>query len=320
MRSFFLAIGTLALLSTSGCSAGIAPYKGPIEQLVQGTTDTRVGIQTLATGVNDLALHNRAWVAASKSARFGDAEMAPLVPPEYVQARVAGLLMIERFATQMLRVVDSDAGTLASRQVVDLATDVGVFAGTLGSGAAKDYAAPVGGLAKVIIDLYDGSTREVILDKGIHAGVPAAKQVLALLKLDFKPGSPRNLGQLKKEELKTLKSEQLRAYDLMLESEGSLTATEKMSTSRTQARYVAIQKIIDTQQLIDLAADDQVYLTLVSLDESLDALIAATGKGPANAETLRALVDQLATFSVNAVRLLNSVTAFRSATSASSSK
>lgn len=88
MRSFVLALGTVALLSTSACTS-VVLYKGPIETLAQGTTDARVAIQTLGAEVNSLAAYNRVYAAAVKSERFDMAMLKPPVPLEYLKARDA---------------------------------------------------------------------------------------------------------------------------------------------------------------------------------------------------------------------------------------
>lgn len=318
MRSLIALLGSV-VLTVSSCKT-VVVYKDPLEKLSKGTTDTRTAIQTLAGEVNVLTARNQVWDAALKGSRYDEKLLNPLVPPQYIEARVKGLLMIERFAAQMLRVVESDAGALASKQVVDFAKDVGTFAGTINSTSpAKNYAAPLGGLAKVVIDLYDGSRREDILERGIHDGIPAARQVLLVLESDFKPSSPVNLDKMKNEELKSLRVHQIAAYDGILHSEQALTETDKASPARVKARFDALHDIIETQRLIDQASSDQVYQTIISLDESLDALVAAS-KGGVDEEELKALTNQLTTFSDNAAALLEAVTALKTATSADKSK
>ncbi len=306
MRSFVLALGAVALLSTSSCIS-VAPYKGPIEQLAKGTTDTRVAIQTLANEVNALTIYTRAIQIAAKGERFGDKEMEDLVPQSFIKARIDGLLMIEGFAAQLLRVVKSEEGALASQQVMKVAMDVGRSSALLVPTEAKAYAAPLGKLAKIVINLYDGNQRRGILDRAVTTGVPAARDLLAVLEADFKPGSVTNMDEIKTQKLAMLKSAQINAYNVIFKSEQALTQDQKEEGPRVRDRLDVIQKIIEAQRHINSASRNQVYVTLVALDASLDALEAAARHAPANEETLKALAEQLATFSGNAVALLDAV-------------
>ncbi|MEO5726627.1 MAG: hypothetical protein ABI134_18830 [Byssovorax sp.] len=313
MRSFVLTLGTVALLATSSCgSANI--YREPIEQLAKGTTDTRVAIQTLANDVNALTIHKSALHAATENQRFGDEEMKGLVPQEFISARVNGLLMIEHFAAQLLRVVKSEEGALASTQVMALATDVDKFSATLVPTGANAYAVPLGGLAKIVINLYDGKQRRGILDRAVETGVPAAKGVLKVLKADFKPGSLTNLGEINTNAFAMLKAEKIEVYDMILKEEEKLSPAQKAEGLRVWVRFDAIQKIIEAQRLLDSASSTQVYLTLDALDESLDAL-AAAARSSGNKDIQKALAERLATFSGNAVALLDAVNAIKGVSS-----
>lgn len=315
MRSFVLALGTVALLSTASCIS-VAPYKGPLEQLAKGSADTRVGIQTLSEEINALGIRNRAIAAAATSARFGDKEMAPVISPNFMAARMAGLVMIERYTAQLLQVVKSDEGATAAAGLKALATDVDAFSKKLAPTEAKAYAAPLSGLAQVILGFYDQDKRGSILKAAVVAGVPAAKVVLGVLEADFMPGAPLNFDALKIQELKMRKVENIAAYDQILLGEQGLTPAQRNEGSRFQARLAALEAVIETQRLIDNASSDQVYQTLVALDKSLDALKAASEQAKPSDETLTALAEQLATFSGNAVSLLEAVNAVKSVSSA----
>jgi len=325
MRSLVLTLSTAALLSTSACSS-VNVYKDPVEQLASGTTNMRVAIQTLGDEVNDLDVQKKTWEAASKSLKFDDKLkghlMAPQVPQEYIRARAAGLLMIERFAAQMLRAVNSTSGELASMQVVALATDVEKLAEAFGAGNAKAYATPIGGLAKVIIDLYSERAREKILAQGIEKGAPAVKALLVVLKSDFGPKSDINLDIVKLDQLKSNKDELVAAYIKHLDWESSLSESQKTALPLVQARQAMLQKLIATQKLINMASasTDQVYLTLVSLDESLDALVSVMKSERKDDATLKTLTEKLVSFSSKTVTLLDSVHAIKTAALASESK
>jgi hypothetical protein len=289
-------------------------YRGPIDELSKGTALTRTAIESLSRDVNDLTVRNRAWVAASKSERFGDRELAPIVSPAFVSARVAGITMIERLASRMLRVVDSQASADASAQVVTTAGDVKTFAETIDpSGPVKDYAAPLGGLSKVVIDIYGDLERQAILEKAIKQGIPAAKKVLAVLERDYRPGSTTSIDAVKLEELRTLKSEQISTYDRLLQEESQLPPAERGTLARVQNRYAVLERIITTQRILDGTANDSVYQTLLSLDASLDALLAVATRSEVSPRDLGSLAQELATFSSNAASLLDAVRAVRDA-------
>jgi hypothetical protein len=305
VRSKLVCLSVLGLLATSCSTVGM--YRGPVEELSKGTVLTRTAIEELSRDVNELTVRNRAWAAAARSERFGDRELAPIISPAFVQARTGVVLMIERLAAQMLRAVSSEAGTSASAGVVLAAAEVKAFAAGIDpKGPVKDYAEPLGGLAQVVMDLHGDVERQALLRSAIERGIPAAKAALALLKRDFKPGSATNIDAVKIEELRTLKAQQIAAYDRLLADEAPLPAAERGSSARVEARYSLLRRIIATQQVIDGTANDGVYQTLVSLEESLDALLAAS-KGDLGADALPALVERLAVFAGNATALMGAV-------------
>ena len=186
--SYWYVLGLALLLS--GCT-NITVYKNPLTELSESATRTRVAIETLSQEANRAKVNNIALKAAIESQRFGTNDLTALIPEEFVKARAFGLELIERLATRLLQVIDSEEGATVTAAVENVGERAKTLAEQLGNTTVARYAGPVSSLAGTIINIYDQNKREQILLKGVNDGIPQAQLILDVLKKDFAPNRSR---------------------------------------------------------------------------------------------------------------------------------
>lgn len=299
------------LISMVGCT-NITIYKNPLSEFSESATRTRVAIETISHEANRAKVKALAIKAATESKRFGDNELSELVPSEYVKVRSDGVRLIERLATRLLEVIDSDAGTTVAKSIENVGQKAKTLAGSLENTSLAGYAGPVSSLAGTVIKIYDQNKREEILQIGVNKGIPEAQSIIEVLKEEFSPSSPTNINKTLLDELKMQVVERINLYNLLLKSELSLSEEEKKQQKRINARMVAIQEIINAQEAVDALNTLSLSQTVEALSETLDKLkkVVNSNQDP---KEFSVFVAQLAEFSARSVELLEAVRTVREA-------
>jgi hypothetical protein len=295
----------------SACTT-VNVYQSPLTQLSDATRKTRLAITELSKEANQLAAENLAIEAAEKGNRFGDPELAKVIPDTYLTFRDMGLDLIERLAARLLAVVSLDDGEKAAAAIETLGESAKKFAEQHGSQEFARYAGPVGQLAATVIRIYDAHVRAEILQEGVQKGVPPARKILAELRADFDPKSARNITGALAEELSLRKTERIHAYDLLLLLEKDLPEKERLDPKRVAARYAAILRIIEAQNAVEAMKEDEAAQALTALERALEALEAAATSGFKSGDFARAAAE-ISEFSRRAQSLVNGVKAIRDA-------
>lgn len=299
------------LIAIAGCT-NITIYKDPLSEFRESATRTRVAIETISHEANRAKVKARAITAATESKRFGKEELSQLVPSEYLKVRSDGVRLIERLATRLLEVIDSDAGTTVAKSIENVGQKAKTLADSLGNTSLARYAGPVSSLAGTVIKIYDQNKREKILQIGVNNGIPEAQKIIEVLKEEFSPSSPTNINKTLLDELNMLLTERINLYDLLLRSERGLSKEEKKQQNRIKGRMAAIQEIIKTQEAIDALNTLSLSQTVEALSETLDKLkkVVNSNQDP---KEFSAFVAQLAEFSERSVELLKAVRTVREA-------
>jgi hypothetical protein len=295
----------------SACTT-VNVYQSPLTQLSDATRKTRLAITELSKEANQLAAENLAIEAAEKGNRFGDPELAKVIPDTYLTFRDMGLDLIERLAARLLAVVSLDDGEKAAAALETLGESAKKFAEQHGSQEFARYAGPVGQLAATVIRIYDAHVRAEILREGVQKGVPPARRILAELRADFDPKSARNITGALAEELSLRKTERIHAYDQLLLLEKDLPEKERLDPKRVAARYAAIVRIIEAQNAVEAMKEDEAAEALTALERALEALEASATSGFKSGDFARAAAE-ISEFSRRAQSLVNGVKAIRDA-------
>ena len=309
-----MSVGLLLIgiaFSTFGCT-NITVYKNPLAELSAAATRTRVAVETISLEANRAKVTSLALDAAQNSQRFGTRELADLIPEEFIRTRSYGLSLIERLATRLLEVVDSEQGTTAAKGFEDVGQKAGTLASQLGGTKFSHYSGPVSSLAGTIVQIYDQSKREEILKRGVNEGIPQAQLILDMLKNDFHADSQTNVQNALLEELKQQRTEQIDLYDTLLISELKLSAEEKARPGRISARLKAINNIIASQEALNALETQPVSQALDDLSAALENLRQVVN-ADGDPKTFSKFAAQLTTFSDRSVQLLEAVRAVQRA-------
>jgi hypothetical protein len=300
------------LIVTTFGFTNITIYKNPLSELSAAATRTRLAVETISAEANRAKVTSLALDAAQNSKRFGTSELADLIPEEFIKARSYGLSLIERLATRLLEVIDSEQGTTVAKGFEDVGRKAGTLASQLDGSKFAHYAGPVSSLAGTVVQMYDQVKREDILKRGVNDGIPQAQAIIAALKQDFQPNSQTNVQNALLEELEQQRTEQIDQYDNLLRSELKLAADEKAQPARTAVRLKAIQKIIASQDALNALNAQPVSQALDDLSaalENLRQLVNSDG----DPKKLASLAAQLTTFSDHSVQFLEAVHAIQTA-------
>ncbi len=300
------------ILSTTACTT-IQVYREPVTQLSEATVKTREAIETLSHDANDAKRRAKALEHAVASAQFGANDMTAVVHPDYIKARVAGLRMIERFLSRLTAVVEAKNDNVP-KYVDALAEDAAKLATSLQNSQASNYAAPLGGLAKAVIALYDEHRREVILKKGVSEGVPHVKKLIEILKSELGPGAKVNIEEVTKEELKSLVTARIAAYKGILAAQLPLSNVDKGKPEHLEARIAAVEKIIEAQEALDKLSLGAALSTLQSMEEALDSLADLAKQESAPPDKFSVFLSRVTVFSERAVTLLEAANAIHKVT------
>ncbi|HBP17484.1 MAG TPA: hypothetical protein DEA08_06795 [Planctomycetes bacterium] len=145
------------------------------------------------------------------------------------------------------------------------------------------------------------------------AGLPLAQKVLALIREDFKEGSATDTHETLLEELNSLKTEKISAYDQLLRQHLELPEADRTKPRLVAERAAAIAEIVEVQRSIRAVQKNPVIDLLDALEKALDKLgaIQRFGDSPKSFAEFASAVSE---FSQKSVLMINAIRDLREAT------